>query len=171
MNLESHMSVIWGPYEIPVCTAKGTRIPNERPAVPKAPHIVRESSKLVQKSHPTAVPRSFGSTYNCAGLVLAFRRTFIDDLPGVPVWLAEDGYRLLPVGEPPCAGDVVVYKSATGGIEHLGIILERASDDALGAAAGHLIMSKWGFFGEYIHRVMDKPASLGRDVEYWTERT
>jgi hypothetical protein len=159
---------IWLAGEIPVFTAKGTRIPNERP-LPKSPSAMRASQRIMHERHPNATLRSLGSTYNCAGLVLAFRRTFIDAVANVPAYLKEDGYRLLKAEEPPWPGDVVVYKSDGGNVEHLGIILE-VPTGRLEAAAGPLIMSKWGHFGEYIHRLMDKPASLGTAFEIWTER-
>ena len=159
---------IWLAGEIPVFTAKGTRIPNERP-LPKSPVAMRESQRILLVQHPNARLRSLGSTYNCAGLVLASRRTFIVDFANVPAYLKEDGYRPLTAEEPPWPGDVVVYKSDGGSVEHLGIILE-VPTGRLEAAAGPLIMSKWGHFGEYVHRLMDKPAPLGTLAEVWTER-
>jgi hypothetical protein len=159
---------VWLAGEVPVYTAKGTRIPNERP-LPKAPVAMKESHRIIHEQHPRAKLRSLGSTYNCAGLVLAFRRTFIDDFSSVLTYLAEDGYRPLKSDEQASAGDVVAYKSDADALEHLGIILE-APTTGLEAAAGPLIMSKWGHFGEYIHRLMDKPGSLGSKIQIWTER-
>jgi hypothetical protein len=159
---------IWQAGEVPVYTAKGTRIPNERP-LPKPPAAMKESFRIIHEKHPFAKLRSLGSTYNCAGLVLAFRRTFIDDLTKVPTYLAEDGYEPLKSGAAACAGDVVVYRSDAGTVEHLGIILE-APTTGLEAASGPLIISKWGHFGEYIHKLMDKPEVLGSKIEIWTER-
>ncbi|HXK11465.1 MAG TPA: hypothetical protein VMT70_17605 [Vicinamibacteria bacterium] len=159
---------IWLAREVPVYTVAGTRIPNERPPQ-KPPVAMREAHRLMREQHPQAELRSNGSTYNCAGLVLAFRRTWVEDLTNVPRYLAEDGYRRLRPDEPSCRGDVVLYKSDAGNVVHLGIVLEVPSDP-LGAAAGPLVMSKWGFNGEYIHRVRDKPAILGANFEFWTER-
>ena len=159
---------IWLAGEIPVFTAEGTRIPNERPPA-RPPQVIRESHRLFREQHPAAKLRSVASTYNCAGMVLAFRRTWIEDLANVPKYLAEDGYKPLKPNESPAPGDVVVYRSDTGTVAHLGIVLE-VPTTPIEAAAGPLIMSKWGQNGEYIHRVRDKPALLGSVVEVWTER-
>jgi hypothetical protein len=160
---------IWGPNEVPVYTAKGTRIPNERPPA-KPPGAMKESRRLVEDSqYASAELRSLGSTYNCAGLVLASRRTWIDDLPNLLVYLAEDGYRPLKASEKTWPGDVVVYFSNERKPEHVGVVV-RVPTESLDAIGGPVIMSKWGFFGEYIHRVMDKPAYLGTSYEVWTER-
>lgn len=158
---------IWRAGEVPVFTAKGTRIPNERP-LPKPPVAQREFHRIMGARHPHAKLRSHGSTYNCAGLVLAFRRTWIDDLANVPAYLTEDGYKLLGAGEATWPGDVVAYKSDAGRVEHLGIILE-APAAVLEAAAGPLVLSKWGQFGEYIHRLRDTPFAVSM-IEIWTER-
>ena len=87
----------------------------------------------------------------------------------VPQWLVEDGYRQLDPSELPWAGDVVIYKDGSNSITHLALVLE-APADALGIAAGPLVMSKWGSYGEYVHRLLDVESVLGNSVEYWTER-
>lgn len=163
------MSVpIWAPNEVPVYTAQCTRIPNERP-LPKSPQQMREAERLMHSQHPFAKLRSSSSIYNCAGLVLAFRRTWIEDMQSVPRWLTEDGYRQLPDGKSPHAGDVVLYRANDGAVAHVGIILEIPQHGALDQAAGPLVLSKWGQYGEYVHRLLDLPP-LGAKVQYWSER-
>lgn len=161
--------LIFGPNEVPVYTAKLTRIPNERPLA-KPPNIMKESRRLIMDSqYASAELRSLGSTYNCAGLVLASRRTWIDDLANLLVYLTEDGYKPVKASEKTFPGDVVVYFSAERKPEHVGVVV-RVPTEGLDAIAGPWVMSKWGFSGEYIHRVMDKPAYLGASFEVWTER-
>lgn len=149
-------------------TAKGTKIPNERP-LPKTPDEMAQAAKLWKRQCPDAVLRSSASTYNCVGMVLAFRRTSIVETDALPKYLSEDGYRrLVDPPEPPMRGDVVIYRDQ-GSITHVGIVLHVPPVDVSGRI-NPMILSKWGSAGEYIHKLMDVPKVYGAEVEYWTER-
>jgi hypothetical protein len=112
------------------------------------------------------IRRSTSTTYNCCGLVFASRRTSID--PEDLEMVREDEYRVIPENEV-LPGDVVIYRDETSNIVHVGVLLEKrlsASelDDHL------LVLSQWGFYGEYIHLSKDVPPGFGAVSEFWTER-
>lgn len=103
--------------------------------------------------------------YNCVGMVLANRRVWIDmDTEAFDEVLARDGYRKILDG-PVTSGDVALYENQDG-FSHVGVVLCVESQQVNGI----WILSKWGFAGEMIHRVLDVPKGYGRVSQYWTDR-
>ena len=90
--------------------------------------------------------------YNCAGLVWASRRTCIHDTEAYELILKEDDYRLLPEGERPRIGDLIVYRRKDNReILHVGSV-------ARVAGWAVKVLSKLGpTAGEAFHDVSDVP--------------
>ncbi len=76
--------------------------------------------------------------------------------------LRKDGYRRVTADVQ--VGDVAVYRSGAGDIEHTGIV---CSTEPLftGGTPVPLIWSMWGALGEYVHSERDAPYE--GEVEYW----
>lgn len=143
-------------------------IPNsirlERPAV-----ALRAAVDLIRELFPEARLRSITATYNCVGLVVASRGTWVDPEHLAKI-LTDDGYRQLPRPEDAEAGDVVVYHDADGEPCHVAIVVTKNL-----AVAGEnrdllTVLSKWGADGEYLHDLTKLPLLLGRPAQYWTDR-
>jgi len=84
--------------------------------------------------------------YNCHGLTFASRRTKVPDPQEVVRILKADGY--IKVAElDTLPGDVVLYKSDNGEIEHSGIVI----GDSKAGYGVPIIVSKWGQLNEAIH--------------------
>jgi hypothetical protein len=66
--------------------------------------------------------------------------------------VAEDGYKSIQRDEA-LPGDIVLYVSSDGDVEHSAIIISRP-DGNFGVAH---VVSKWGVGPEYIHAVNDSP--------------
>lgn len=90
--------------------------------------------------------------YNCHGFVFASRRTGI--LPNeLMKILTEDCYKEISkdnVNE----GDVVIYISSIGDIEHSGLVVERPNKNNHNTPQ---IISKWGKANEFFHPVNYSP--------------
>lgn len=117
--------------------------------------------------------------YNCAGHVLACRRTAIFDGKGgesfeahVQLVLGWDGFRLT---EHPSVGDIVLYwdDQRRTNLLHLGVVNElQRLHDGQGPGVPR-VLSKWDAgSGECLHHVRQVPRNFGPDfvVEYWTDR-
>jgi hypothetical protein len=143
-------------------------IPNdlrkERPVV-----ALRAAVDLMRELFPEARLRSITSTYNCVGLVVASRRTWVDPEHVVKI-LADDGYRQLQRPEEAEAGDVVVYHDPDGEPCHVVIVVAKnltipgQSRDLL------TVLSKWAADGEYVHDLTNLPLLLGQPAQDWTDR-
>jgi hypothetical protein len=82
-------------------------IPNEmRPE--RHPAALKAAVEIAKAIIPEAILRSITATYNCVGLVVASRRTWVDPEHLVRI-LREDGYRQLSGPEGMEFGDVVIY--------------------------------------------------------------
>jgi hypothetical protein len=143
-------------------------IPNElRPE--RNPAALRAAIEIARGIIPDAIFRSISATYNCGGMVVADRRTWVYP-PDVIVALAEDGYRRLNSPDEAEIGDVVIYHDDRGAACHFGFVIRKnlltpgEPGDAL------TVMSKWGADGEYIHPASRVPSALGTPAEYWTDR-
>lgn len=143
-------------------------IPNEcRPE--RAPPALAASVELFRSLHPDARLRSITATYNCIGLVVACRRTWVDTEELIEI-LQDDGFRRLPGAASVNVGDLVIYHDEEGEVCHVGVINSK-DVAAVGVQGDFLwVLSKWGADGEYLHRLTDVPALLGRPTQYWTDR-
>lgn len=120
------------------------------------------------------------NAYNCVGLVFAARRGHVngdrgDGLIGpgafapylhetVMQLLDDDSYSRLPEGLRPRAGDVVLYARASR-VQHVALALGTVDL----ASGDDLVVSKFGDFGEYIHKLRDVPVDqVGNYLEIWS---
>jgi hypothetical protein len=143
-------------------------IPNElRMERPVA--ALRAAVDLIRELFPEAKLRSITGTYNCAGLVIASRRTWVDPEHLVKI-LQDDGYRQLRGPEDAEAGDVVVYHDSDGEPCHVGIVMTKNLIVAGESRDLLTVLSKWGADEEYVHDLTKLPLLLGRPVQYWTDR-
>jgi hypothetical protein len=138
-----------------------------RPDRPKA--ALDASAALFRGLFPDAILRSITATYNCVGMVVASRRTWVDT-DGLIRVLQEDGYRRLADATQAELGDVVVYQDQQGEICHAGIVVRK--NILVPGQQGDLltVLSKWGADGEYIHGLSRLPALLGTAAQFWTDR-
>lgn len=85
---------------------------------------------------------------NCHGWVFAAARFHLRG-QDVDTVLADNGYAEVAAPRP---GDVIVYRSSNGAIQHSGVVRFADGDQIL-------VESKWGAFGRYIHAPADQPYS------------
>jgi hypothetical protein len=97
-------------------------------------------------------------TYNCHGLTFGSRRTVIWHATEVAKILKDDGYDVVPIGQV-LSGDVAVYYSQEGDIEHSGIVVNPGE-------LSPFILSKWGKAHEVVHLVSFCPYDASR-VRYY----
>ena len=144
------------------------QIPNEmRPDL--NPVVRAESIRIWRENRPNARLRSITGTYNCIGLIVASRRTWVDpgDLLRV---LTDDGYRRLRGEAEAELGDVVVYRDHAREVCHAGIVVRKNLYDPTNPGEALVVLSKWGQEGEYEHDASDVPELCGQPVEFWTDR-
>jgi hypothetical protein len=96
------------------------------------------------------------------------RRTAVD-LDQLQRIFADDGYQKLRSAVEATAGDVAVYRDASGAITHVGIIIAVENDLAT-SVTRFQVLSQWGHDGEYLHDGEDVPKLFGRLTEVWSER-
>ncbi len=108
--------------------------------------------------YPAAIhrPTPVCATYNCHGLTFASRRTQILDPAEVRRILVEDGYQRIGDVRAVLPGDVAIYVSQDGDIEHSGVVV--ALEPGM-LVATPVIVSKWGAAHEVIHRFNYSPYS------------
>jgi hypothetical protein len=143
-------------------------IPNE-PRKERAKLSLQSAVDILKQGHPNALLRSITATYNCVGLVVASRRTWVDPAYLLAI-LVQDGYRRLRGPEEAEVGDVVVYRDDSGEVSHVGLVSRKKIIDPRNGTDYLQVLSKWGADGEYFHDVSDVPYLLGRPTEYWTDR-
>jgi hypothetical protein len=125
------------------------QIPNElRPE--RHPAALKAAIELAHRIVPDAILRSISATYNCVGMVVANRRTWVDPADLVRV-LRDDGYRKLKGQEESDVGDVVIYHDDGGVPCHVGLVVRKNLLLAEGQEDLLTVLSKWGADGEYIH--------------------
>ena len=136
--------------ELNLHTRSETQIQNEicRSDPPYGDHLQKADWK---KKHPYATHRPVGPcrTYNCHGLTFASRRTGIWNPAEIHKILKEDEYHEINY-KSIMIGDIALYHGNNGDIEHSGIIV--SIDDF-----GPMILGKWGWAHEVIHRQSDCP--------------
>lgn len=149
-------------------TRKGNPIPNEQ-RLERAPESLKAAKDIhINPAHPNRRIRSLTAAYNCIGMVVASRRTWVDTEYLIRI-LVDDGYRKLEGSHQAERGDVIVYRDKSGEVSHVGIVSDTkivlsSSDDPL------IIVSQWGADGEYEHPASDVPEFLGSPSEFWTDR-
>jgi hypothetical protein len=144
------------------------KIPNQLRSE-RNPAALRASVEMLRSLFPDAIFRSITATYNCVGMVVASRRTWIDPEHLIRV-LNEDGYRKLTRPEETDVGDVVIYQDDSGVPCHVAVVVRKNILLEGGPKELLTVLSKWGADGEYIHAASSVPALLGKPAAYWTDR-
>lgn len=147
-------------------TRKGSSIPNK-----KRPERGRDALvaaiELWKELLPEARLRSISAVYNCAGMVVASRRVWVDPENLAQIF-KDDRFRQLKDFTEAEFGDIVVYRDDKGAAVHVGIVYDKnladKSPDSL------TVLSKWGGDGEYIHDMSYVPKVCGTPREIWTDR-
>ncbi len=131
---------------IALSTRKGTDIPNYQSR--EISHFEANQHSDLAKKHGVMCTRNPGTPiYNCHGMAFASRRTCITDPPALRTILDEDDYEEIDkAGVLP--GDIIVYMSGNGDMEHSGVIIQEPSQAILNVP---VVMSKWGKGCEVIH--------------------
>jgi hypothetical protein len=142
------------PPTIALATRKGTNIPNFQ--VRELSHSEAVTDQRIRQQyriHSGVVFRCAPDPqYNCHGLTFASRRTGIFDVEILHQILAEDGYRQLNNIRDVLPGDIILYFSDAGDIEHSGIVIENNPRLLMPQ-----ILSKWGKGSEVLHPASASP--------------
>lgn len=101
------------------------------------------------------------------GLLFGSRRTSID-IDQWDIIRTDDEYRRLAENEAPQFGDVVVYRKGAA-VTHVAVIA-RVEPGLSGGSPRIIVVSQWGFDGEYLHPQDVVPPLYGAVSEYWTDR-
>lgn len=106
--------------------------------------------------------RSQPSTvYNCHGLSFASRRCWVPQPSDIKDILQDDGYERIQQIQDVLPGDTVIYIDDDT-IEHSGLVVSKPEAPFYSP----LIVSKWGKFGEVIHRDRQCPYA-GMIIHYF----
>lgn len=136
-------------------TSLGNDIPNEQ--------LEFESTLLMQKQLSELKTKYFGaifrsgpsSMYNCHGMTFANRRTGIYEVENIKIILSDD--KFIEINKKDLlAGDIALYYSDTGDIEHSGIVV----DVNISLLVDIKILSKWGDGYEAVHSLYICPYEL-----------
>lgn len=103
-------------------------------------------------------PTSPSRVYNCHGLSFGSRRTWIHDPKEIAKILADDDYEIVPFDQV-MPGDIAVYY-VNGDAEHSGVVIK------VEPLQPPMILSKWGFLHEVVHKVANCPYDA-RQVRYY----
>ena len=133
---------------------------------------MQAAKAIMEKIHPSVRARSLSSIYNCMGMVFAARRTRVDP-EHLEMMLADDEYRRVPDERHLERGDIVVYRDTEWKVSHVGVVVKVKPDLRTTSEASWevTVLSQWGADGEYFHLADSVHPSLGKPVEYWTDRT
>lgn len=141
-------------------TSKRRGVDNQQDADIPEPH--RRWFRRLSQLHPGAIQRTEPSAlFNCHGLTFACRRSKItnrlniDRILADDAWLAVDLAQVLP-------GDIVIYYDDEGDPNHSGVVVEYSKDTLV-----PIICSKWGYAGEYLHKVNDTPNFYGPQTKFY----
>lgn len=99
--------------------------------------------------------------YNCHGLSFASRRCWVPQPSDIQKILQDDGYERIQKIQDVLPGDTVIYIDDNT-IEHSGLVVSKAE----APFNSPLIVSKWGKFGEVIHRDRQCPYA-GMIIQYF----
>jgi hypothetical protein len=129
---------------------------------------MKEAERLLSASCPGITTRSLDSTYNCMGMIFAARRTAID-IDSLEKIIQDDGYTPLASADHLHAGDIVVY-AADGEFTHVALVVREGLVAGIGADPNHLLLSQWGYDGEYLHSLRQVPFLYGAPARFFTDR-
>jgi hypothetical protein len=125
-------------------------------------HVDLNWAADIAASHPKARPRTSPSAaYNCHGLTFASRRTRIIKNSALTAILEDDTYKDIDLQDA-MPGDIVIYQSDDGDLNHSGIVVEAGPPLVV-----PMICSKWGNAGEFVHGLRDCPAIYGPVTKFY----
>ena len=111
------------------------------------PAVAKQAIEDRKKDRPDARLRSITGVYNCVGMLLASRRTWVDTEDVLRI-LREDGYQPLKSEAEARSGDVVVYRDHKGEVSHVGIVVRKNLYDPGNPKDTLVVLSKWGAEGD-----------------------
>lgn len=150
------------PKSIIVQTRKGSDIKNEQVETAFSFGGLMELEDLKRDFPNARIRGQKGSLYNCHGLTFASKRTGIYELADLEMILTEDDYREVVFNQT-LPGDIVLYFSENGDIEHSGILVDVNEGGDIRVPK---IVSKWGDAYEVIHKFSDCPYNFLK-VKYY----
>lgn len=169
------LSHLTAPKSVALQTRRRNDIANEQALEPD--EVAIANYRRLAARHSWVERKAPCGVYNCAGHVLANRRTAIYDNTSWVRVLLEDGFRVLDSTEPLHIGDVALYNlKGSPRLVHIGLVgeLRRLELTTAGGstAAVPWVLSKWSdVSGEVLHHFKDVPKELGEwDVQWWTDR-
>ena len=145
---ENKMMILNRRDSIVVQTSKGNDILNSRDEVNDSPFFKHSIESLKQKFSNLTFKSEPSSTYNCHGMTFANRRTNIFEISEIGKILNDDRYIHVNLKEV-LPGDIALYYSEDGDIEHSAIVIQKPDND-LNVA---FVISKWGSLHEVIHPI------------------
>lgn len=147
--------------QIVLQTRKGSEIPNVQSYEYSSFEI--NSFPQIERSHPQAKFRTPPiPLYNCHGLVFASSRTAITDSRFLQTIIDDDGFTEITKVDDVLPGDVILYYTEDGDVEHSGIVVAEPDKDLKIPR----IISKWGRYKEVVHYANDSPYSWA-NVKYF----
>lgn len=135
----------------------------------RAPESMRAAEIAAHRLCPGIITRSLSGKYNCYGMVFASRRVVIEHPEDVEQILRDDGYNRVHQNDVKI-GDVIIYRKAPNEeVQHVGLIVE-VGRNIEAARIDLMILSQFGFDGEYFHPEHLVPPQYGTHRDYYTER-
>ena len=120
----------------------------------QAPYYERKFPHVKFRTPPNPI-------YNCHGLTFASKRTGISLTNALQTIIHDDGYTIVNRDEV-LPGDIIIYYSEDGDIEHSGIVVsERDKQWKM-----PLVVSKWGKYSEVVHLAYDCPYTMANARYY-----
>lgn len=143
-------------------TADGRPVPNSQATSishPLAARALEDAVKLPARLRVRAHPR-----YNCHGLTFASRRTAVLADTDVQQILDDDRYTVVADKRDVLPGDVAIYFTNDGGIDHSAIVATIPSSPTWIP----FVVSKWGVIGpEVYHLATDCPDYAVGRIQYY----
>lgn len=136
-------------------TSLGKDIPNLQLTTESSLLMQKQISQLKSKYIGVIFKSAPSSLYNCHGMTFANRRTGIYEVENITAILEDDKYFQIDINNI-LAGDIVLYYSDNGDIEHSGIVVEINNTEPVDIK----ILSKWGDAHETIHSLYLCPYEL-----------
>ena len=114
----------WTFFDQPIVlqTARGTSIDNERTSEVTQWDVGTDDDMRKKYGFGAQQRSGIDPVYNCHGLTFAGRRTRVPDASSVRIMIDEDGYQEVDRNSV-LEGDIVVYYSSEGDLEHSGIVV------------------------------------------------
>jgi len=144
-----------------VQTKKGSNISNTQSGF--LTNLDKGSFEDLQKKFPNIIIRGKPNPLcNCHGFTFASKRTAIFESEELWKIIDDDDYEIIEDKKDVLPGDVILYFSDNGDIEHSGIVISKP-DPTLGIPQ---ILSKWGKYSEIIHSAYNCPYDKS-NIQYY----